>query len=166
MATCVQHITFADTTPPVITCPADKVPTRRSSAHPADTGSATATDNCGGTPAISHTDAATPATSTGKDGIYGTERATDVCGNESTCVQHISFADSTPPVIACAADKVLACGDSTDPADTGSARSEERRVGKEGRTRTAAAPPAKCTDKAGLNRTWKATDACRSPHTC
>src|SRR5438093_10032965 len=141
MATCVQHITFADTTPPVITCPADKVPTRRSSAHPADTGSATATDNCGGTPAITHTDAATPANCTGKAGINRTWKATDACGNMATCVQHITFVDTTPPVIACPPDKQLQCGDSTAPANTGTATATDNCGGKPAITFTDAPTP-------------------------
>src|SRR5207247_11454917 len=47
--------------------------------------------------------------------------AEDACHNVSTCVQHISFADTSAPRITCPGDKVLACGDSTDPSNTGSA---------------------------------------------
>src|SRR5438034_7793240 len=121
MSTCVQHISFADSTPPVIACPADKVLACGDSTDPADTGSATATDNCGGTAAITHADAATPANCTGKAGIDRTWKATDACGNMSTCVQHITFVDTTPPMITCPANKPLQCNASTAPSNTGTA---------------------------------------------
>src|SRR4030095_12223696 len=103
------------------TCPADKVLACGDSTAPANTGSATATDNCGGTPAVTFTDAATPVNCTGQAGIDRTWKATDACGNMATCVPHIPFAHTVARVITCPADKVLACGDSTAPANTGSA---------------------------------------------
>src|SRR5439155_20047758 len=116
-----QPITFADTTPPVITCPADKVLACGDSTAPANTGSPTAPNRRSSDLTITFTDAGTAANCTGQPGIDRTWKATDACGNMSTCVQHITFADTTPPVITCPADKVLACGGSTAPANTGSA---------------------------------------------
>src|SRR5207249_9080444 len=60
-ATCVQHIDFVDTTPPMISCPPDKHLNCGDPTDPSKTGSATATDNCGGVVQISSTDAGTPA---------------------------------------------------------------------------------------------------------
>ncbi len=96
---CVQIITVQDTTPPVITCPPDKQLQCGDSTAPANTGTATATDTCSTNVTITFTDAATPANCTGNAGIDRTWKATDACGNSSTCVQHITFVDTTAPVI-------------------------------------------------------------------
>src|SRR5206468_742964 len=139
---------------------------RGDSSAPSNTGRATATDNCGGEPAITFTDASTPANCTGKAGIDRTWKATDGCGNMATCVQHITFVDTTPPVITCPPDKQLQCGDSTDPSNTGRATATDNCGGNPAITFTDAATPANCTGKAGIDRTWKATDGCGNMATC
>ncbi len=166
VATCVQHITFADTTPPVITCPLDKVLACGDSTDPANTGRATATDNCGQPVTITHTDEATEANCTGTAGIDRTWKAEDACHNVATCVQHITFADTTPPVITCPLDKVLACGDSTDPSNTGLATATDNCGQPVAITHTDAPTEANCTGSAGIDRTWKAEDACHNVATC
>ena len=88
-------ITVVDTTPPVITCPADVT-----LQCPADTsveanGSATAGDTCG-TVTITHSNQWQP--SCGNTGtLERTWTATDECGNSSNCVQTLTVVDSTPP---------------------------------------------------------------------
>ena len=95
--TCSQTITVNDNTVPVITsCPADAIIECDASSLPANTGSATASDNCG---------AVTPTYNdvTVNRGcityITRTWTATDACGNSATCVQRITKRDNTPPVI-------------------------------------------------------------------
>jgi hypothetical protein len=88
-----------DTTPPVVTCPGDRVLACGDSTDPGNMGTATATDNCGGTVTITYTDAATPTNCTGHAGIARTWTAEDACHNVATCVQHITFQDHTPPTI-------------------------------------------------------------------
>ncbi|NIP23794.1 MAG: hypothetical protein GWN67_01215 [Phycisphaerae bacterium] len=94
-SSCVQIITVVDTTPPVITCPADVT-----LECPADTsveanGSATAVDTCG-TVTVTHSDKWQPGC--GNTGILTrTWTATDECGNTSSCVQVITVVDTTPP---------------------------------------------------------------------
>src|SRR5207247_2081840 len=124
-ATCVQHIRSADTTPPAITCPPDKQLQCGDATDPSHTGSATASDNCQGQVTIDFTDAGTPAGCTGLAGIDRTWKATDGCGNTATCVQHILFVDTTPPVVTCPPDKQLQCGEPTDPSHTGSATASD-----------------------------------------
>src|SRR5439155_704795 len=122
--TCVQTITVNDTTAPQISCPGDKVLACGDSTAPANTGTATSTgDNCDGTVIIAYSDAPTEANCTGKPGIDRTWYASDACLNTNSCVQHISFADTAAPHISCPAAKVLACGDSTAPGNTGTATS-------------------------------------------
>ena len=94
-STCVQIITVVDTTPPVITCPADVT-----LQCPADTsveanGSASAVDTCGSATVV-HSDEWQPAC--GNTGILTrTWSATDECGNSSSCVQTLTVVDTTPP---------------------------------------------------------------------
>ena len=94
-STCVQTITVVDTTPPVITCPADVT-----LQCPADTsveanGSASAVDTCGSATVV-HSDEWQPAC--GNTGILTrTWSATDECGNSSSCVQTLTVVDTTPP---------------------------------------------------------------------
>ncbi len=165
-ASCTQSISFVDTTAPVITCPANVQLQCGASTAPANTGSATATDNCGGTVTITYTDTPTAANCTGKAGISRTWKATDACGNSSTCVQSISFVDTTAPVITCPANVQLQCGGSTAPANTGSATATDNCGGTVTITYTDTPTAANCTGKAGISRTWKATDACGNSSTC
>ena len=117
-ATCVQMITVTDTTPPTISCPPDKQLQCGDSTAPSDTGMATATDTCSTNVTISYTDAATPTNCTRRAGIDRTWKATDACGNFSTCVQHITYVDTTPPVItAVPTGGNLGCNPATPPTD-------------------------------------------------
>src|ERR1043166_3509359 len=109
---CVQHITVVDTTPPVISCPGDNTVNCTNSTDVAATGNATATDDCSGVAAITHTDATTPGSCAGNYTITRTFTATDNCSNSASCVQHITVVDTTPPSFtSCPADIVK----STDP---------------------------------------------------
>src|SRR5207249_6181643 len=96
---CVQHITFVDTNPPVITCPPDKNLQCGDSTATNNTGVATAIDDCGQPVVIAFQDTATPANCTGRQGVDRKWIATDACGNTTNCVQHIIFVDTTAPVI-------------------------------------------------------------------
>jgi hypothetical protein len=115
--TCVQTITIQDTTPPVISCPPDKQLQCGDSTDPSNTGMATATDTCSTTVTISYTDAAGLANCTGKPGIDRTWKATDACGNSSTCVQHITYVDTTAPTVTVPAGSNLGCNPATPPTD-------------------------------------------------
>src|SRR5204863_3319736 len=81
------------------------------STDPSNTGTATASANWGGAVPITHTDASTPANCTGHAGVDRTWKATDGCGNMSTCLQHITFVDTTAPSITCPPDANVNCGD-------------------------------------------------------
>src|SRR3989442_3571049 len=166
VSTCVQHITFADTVALGSASRRDRVQISGDAVSLNNTGSATATDNCGQPVTITFTDAATPANCTGQPGIDRTLKAQDGCANVSTCVQHITFADSVAPVISCPADKVLACGDSSAPANTGSATATDNCGQPVTITFTDAATPANCTGQPGIDRTWKAQDGCANVSTC
>lgn len=100
--TCTQVFTVDDNTPPVITsCPADKyLYSCIDSKLPANTGSATATDNCSGTITPTYQDGS-PTTVGCQSIIKRVWTATDACGNTATCEQNIIIIDRTAPVITC-----------------------------------------------------------------
>ncbi len=166
-STCIQHITFIDTIAPVITCPGDKQLTCGDPSDTVHTGKATAVDNCGGTVIITHTDVATAASCAGIPGIDRTWRATDACGNFSTCVQHITYIDTIAPVIKCPGDKQLLCDAASDTAHTGSATATDA-CGDANVTITYSdvATAVSCAGKAGIDRTWRATDGCGNFSEC
>src|SRR5205814_3750219 len=106
---CVQTISFRDTVPPVIVCPTNitlectVLPTTN------NTGVATATDTCSGVTNLTFVDVFGTTNCTGRGMILRTWTATDGCGNSSTCLQTISFKDTTLPLITCPADLTLEC---------------------------------------------------------
>src|SRR5207249_7948663 len=101
-------------------------------------------------PAITFTDTPTAANCTGQGGIDRQWKATDACGNHSECVQHISFADTTPPQISCPADKVLACGDSTATNNTAVATATDNCAAAVVITFTDTPTAANCTGQGGI----------------
>jgi hypothetical protein len=98
---CEQVINVADTTSPVITCPADITIRCEESADPVNTGSATAADNCDGAPSISFIDSVSNPSCHADNTITRTWTAGDACGNRSTCSQIITIEDTIAPIIAC-----------------------------------------------------------------
>ncbi len=107
-----------DNVPPVITCPANKTINCNESDLPANTGTATATDNCG-IKSITYVDATQLPIDPCNKVILRTWTAEDLCGNKSTCSQRINTRDLTPPVITCPPNKTLTCGDQNVPGITG-----------------------------------------------
>jgi hypothetical protein len=78
-------------------------------AIPANTGTATATDNCG-TPTVTSSDAT--STQNCYTVITRTWTATDGCGNTATCTQRIFVIDRVAPSVTCNANPAaLNCGD-------------------------------------------------------
>lgn len=101
--TCYQTITVRDTTPPVITCPADVV----FECTMGDPGLPGVTDNCDPSPGIDHSDVVVNASCPLV--IHRTWTATDACGNSSSCVQSITVEDTEAPVLTCASDVTFGC---------------------------------------------------------
>jgi hypothetical protein len=88
-------ITVVDTTPPVITCPADVTYECPADINATTTGMATASDNSG-TVTVTHSDQWQPGC--GNAGtLTRTWTATDGSGNSSECVQTITVVDTRPP---------------------------------------------------------------------
>jgi hypothetical protein len=158
VTSCTQLITIHDTTPPTLTCPGDVTIDCSDSSDPANTGEATATDDCGGA-TVTYVDTRTGAC---PEVLTRTWRAEDDCGNVSTCVQVITIEDTTPPTISCPGDVTIDCSDSTDPANTGEATATDDCMGltvtfSDTRVGT-------CTEI--LTRVWTAEDGCGNVASC
>jgi hypothetical protein len=165
-STCLQTIVVDDSVPPAIVCPGNVTVACGGSTLPASTGTATATDNCGGTPTISSSDVVTPGACTAENLITRTWTATDPCGNSSTCVQLISVDDTTPPVIVCPGDATIECTESTLPANTGTATATDNCIASPIITFTDVTIAGQCPLLLTINRTWSATDGCGNTSTC
>lgn len=125
-ASCNQTITVEDTTDPVITCPADVTVECDESIAPANTGTATAIDNCDGATTIAWSDSPDLSGCGGYTGtITRTWIATDACGNSTACDQTITVADTTPPVVNCPPTATISCEDAPDPMVTGIATADD-----------------------------------------
>jgi hypothetical protein len=200
VTSCVQRITFTDFSPPEIACPDDVTlewtpdfniaPVEEGqpqdpSIHPSITGAADAVDNCG-IPAIAYCDSLHGPNPDDCPELWFVERkwkAIDACGNVSTCIQKITFTDTTPPEIECPDDLSLewpadfnlgAVGEgvaqdpTVNPDVTGYASASDNCEIAELTFCDALNGPFidNCPDLWNLERTWKARDACGLEVTC
>jgi len=97
-----------DSIAPDLTCPRD---TTFECDDIGDAGTATATDNCDDSPEIIYSDNIVPGTGPGCYLIERTWIATDDCSNTDQCTQYITVVDTTPPVLTCAPDETISCGE-------------------------------------------------------
>ena len=173
-STCTQTIHVVDTTPPEITCPADVTIECSDSTDPANTGQATATDNCDADPAITYVDDTSGlADCDGTGTIARTWTATDGCGNASSCVQYITLIDTTPPTITCPSgiDQNADAGTCSLSIDPGMATATDNCDGAPAITwvrsdgKTSLTDPFDAADSP-ITITWTATDQCGNSATC
>ncbi|MFM1770281.1 MAG: hypothetical protein RJA22_2810, partial [Verrucomicrobiota bacterium] len=162
--TCSQTITVVDTIPPVITCASNRVVECSASwaFNPPIT-----SDLCSGTNValivLSTTTNTGPCLTTYD--VTRTWRATDPCGNASTCSQTITVIDTLAPVLTCASNRVVECSASwvfnppiaSDLCDgTNVALTILSTVTNTG----------PCGTTYSATRSWRATDACGNASTC
>ena len=159
VATGVQTITVADTTPPSLTLPANLAVDCGHSTDPSATGQATATEACGAA-TITYSDAASLLGCNGTGTITRTWRAVDGCGNVATGLQTITVVDVIPPSLTVPADATVQSGHPSDPSATGQASAIDN---------CTLSPLVTYSDQDHLSgpggsgtitRTWTATDAC------
>jgi hypothetical protein len=169
---CVQTvqkvIEVNDTEPPMITCPVDVTIECDEDSSPANTGTATATDNCNTAPVITFTDMVAPGTCPQESTITRTWTATDGVNLMATCVQTITIVDTQAPTIACPADLTLQCvsGQDTSPATTGTASATDACDPNPVITFADNVVPGNCAGNYVIERTWTATDECGTAATC
>ena len=151
---------------PSITCPADISVECDESTLPANTGTATASDNCNTPLTTSFTDVITPGTCPQEYTIGRTWSATDSSGNTITCIQSIAIEDNTPPVITCPSNVTLDCTASTSPASNGVATAIENCDTPPNVSFSDAIVAGSCAADYTILRTWTATNECGSTSTC
>ncbi len=154
-----------DTEDPVITCPADIAIECDESTDPANTGSATADDNCDEDVEITYSDATAAGDCPQDMVITRTWTATDDAGNTATCDQTITVDDTTPPVITCPPDIAVECGDPTDPAALGEATATDN-CGAVTISFGDVTTPGACPGQYTITRTWTAEDECGNITSC
>src|SRR4029434_8038977 len=165
-STCNQIITINDSQAPIITCPPNITIECTASTLPANTGSATATDNCDATPLITFSDVTIGGLCPQELTITRTWRATDDCGNSSSCNQIISIDDSQAPLITCPPNITIECTASTLPANTGSATATDNCDSTPMITFSDVTVGGACPQERTITRTWRATDDCGNSSSC
>ncbi|MCX6292579.1 MAG: SBBP repeat-containing protein, partial [Bacteroidetes bacterium] len=152
-------IVTLDHTPPVISCPPNTTVNCQDPTDPAYTGTATATDNSGNSPQITHNDVINPGNCPGNYSISRTWTATDNCNNSSSCIQTITVHDITPPsigqpganaTISCPAAPQFTAPTATDACDQNPSVIEVSDI----------TTPGNCAGTYSRTKTWKAVDAC------
>ena len=151
---------IVDTVDPILNLPADVTIECTEDTSPANTGTATATDDCA-SPAVNFTDVEVAACGITKT-ITRTWTATDACGNSVSEDQTITVQDTTAPTFTVPADITVECdvdvndltltGDVTDEADNCSTNLDA--------TFTDSVADGNCANESVITRTWSLTDEC------
>lgn len=106
--TCVQLITVNDDINPRLTCPPNLNLICPNDVPPINPATVNSIDNCAGAVVNSHvSDIKSNQSFPSKFTLTRTYKATDVCGNMSTCAQIINVNDTIAPTIACPTDMTL-----------------------------------------------------------
>ncbi|MCF8239043.1 MAG: DUF3494 domain-containing protein, partial [Saprospiraceae bacterium] len=155
-----------DNTPPMITCPSDLSIQCNESSLPANTGFATAMDDCDPAPAITFSDLIIPGICSYNEEILRTWVALDISGNDTFCIQSITISDLTGPVISCPGDMTLECTDPTDPGTAGMATATDNCSPSPVLSYSDVTAPGLCVDAFQIIRTWTATDDCANSSMC
>ncbi|HMD01142.1 MAG TPA: hypothetical protein VKH37_13360, partial [Ferruginibacter sp.] len=109
VATCSQIITVDDNTPPIIACPPNVTVQCSSAMPPHDFAGGTASDNCGLVTVAWINDQIVNQTCANKYTINRNYKATDECGNSTSCTQVITVNDDSAPTITCPPPITVQC---------------------------------------------------------
>ena len=171
---CTAVVTVVDNTNPVITCAANVVVACDASTAPANTGSATATDNCGAT--VSYSDVSSQDANANNSGHYNytitrTWTAIDASNNSVSCVQTITVEDVVAPTItSCPSSVTVNCQDATTVATLGTATADDACSPVAVSHNDNSTQSANVNDAAHYNytitRTWTATDVTGNSSSC
>ena len=168
-ATCTQIITVSDLVPPTITCPGNTTVTCAVFVPPALPFTGSASDNCGGTPTITHVgDVITNQTCRDRYTLTRTYRATDACGNSATCAQIITVFDNVAPSVICPAPVTVQCASAVPPVDVNTVITADL-CGNAGLVVTHVGDVISgqtCANRFTVTRTYRSTDVCGNSATC
>ena len=95
-----------------------------------------------------------------------TLQITNTAGNSDTCDAVVTVADNTPPTITCPPDVELFCGESLDPADTGSPMDVSDNCDPSPVVKYVDDITPVCPWRGVITRTWTATDASGNSASC
>ena len=165
--TCFQTILVVDTVAPVITCPANMIvfcPDIPVFSTPV------VSDVCDPSSIVTFTDVTNPGACPGNYFITRTWKATDHCGNFSTCIATINFIDDTGPVITCPVNVTINCQEDSSPSQTGAATGTDNCSSvliSQIQTTSQSADINACGHYTYvISRQWIATDDCGNSSTC
>ena len=157
METCSFDVVISDNEMPTLNMPTSLTIDCTASTTPANTGMATANDNCDSSPMIGFSDMVAGSC---PEVITRTWTVTDASGNSDSQAQTITVQDVSAPTLTIPADLTIDCAASTDPSNTGQATAVDN---------CDLAPVVSHSDnQTGTNpvlilRTWMAMDACGNP---
>lgn len=169
VSTCSQLITVNDNVSPTITtCPAAVTVSCASNVPGSNPALISATDNCAGTVTYSFVgDVISNQTCTNRYTVTRTYRATDVCGNSSTCAQIITVNDITAPTITCPATLNVSCANLVPAATPSSVITSDNCSGAVTASFVSdVISNQTCANRYSLTRTYRATDVCGNSSTC
>ena len=166
-SSCEQRITIQDVTAPVITCPPNVTIECTDSTSPDETGTATATDNCGSV-LIDYADITDgPDDCSAVKVITRTWTATDLCGNSSSCSQTITVNPQQMSTITCPSDVTIECNESREPSNTGNPNgSTTCSIGELTFNFSDVEDLGDCGGTGTISRTWRVRDGCNLENSC
>jgi hypothetical protein len=155
-ATTTATYSIIDTVDPVLSIPADATLECTDDTSPANTGTATATDDCAD-PNVSFSDVEVAACGNTRT-ITRTWTATDACGNSVSADQTITVVDTTAPTFneALPSDMTVECDD----VPTAEILTANDNCGTATVTFNEMTTAGTCANEFTLVRTWTATDDC------
>ena len=158
----------------MISCPVNATVNCQDNNSSSATGTATATDNCSPV-TITQSDANTQDANANNAGHYNytitrTWTATDVTGNNSSCIQTITVQDVTAPAITCPVNATVNCQDDNSSSATGVATATDN-CSPVTITQSDAGTQDANANNAGhynytITRTWTATDVTGNYSSC
>ncbi|MEO7514601.1 MAG: hypothetical protein ABIW93_02230 [Verrucomicrobiota bacterium] len=161
-AICTQIITVRDTTPPLITCPANFTLECPAVTTTNATGVATATDAAGSV-SMAFVDLLTNGCGNNQT-IARRWTATDSCGNSSSCTQTIIVRDTTAPIINCPTNVTMEYPAITTTNVTGAATASDA-CGSFTITYSDTITT-NCGSAHTISRRWTVTDQCNNSSSC
>lgn len=158
--TCEQVITIVDTVAPTILCPVDTTLYCPEDIGQLATLSASGSTTCGDTAIISYFDEIVDGTCAQAYTINRYWIAENTCGLADTCVQVISYVDTTAPVLVLPDDITLDCGADTSSTILGSAMATDSCQLTVSINYSDSILPGNCAGNYDIFRIWTAEDSC------